>query len=33
MTITLRNIDVSRRSFMVGAAGLTFAIASGLRPG
>src|SRR5215471_6478906 len=32
MTIALRNIDVSRRSFMVGAAGLTFAVASGLRP-
>src|SRR5215813_12920618 len=32
MTIALRNMDVSRRSFMVGAAGLTFAVASGLRP-
>jgi isoquinoline 1-oxidoreductase beta subunit len=32
MTIQYRNIDVSRRSFMVGAAGLTFAVASGLRP-
>jgi len=32
MTIALRNIDVSRRSFMVGAAGMTFAVASGLRP-
>src|SRR5215470_2236210 len=32
MTIALRNIDVSRRSFMVGAAGLTLAVASGLRP-
>jgi isoquinoline 1-oxidoreductase beta subunit len=33
MTIAVRNMDVSRRSFMVGAAGLTFAVASGLRPG
>src|SRR5690242_7375389 len=33
MTIALRTIDVSRRSFMVGAAGMTFALASGLRPG
>src|SRR5215470_17821814 len=33
MTIAIRNVDVSRRSFMVGAAGLTFAVASGLRPG
>jgi isoquinoline 1-oxidoreductase subunit beta len=33
MTIAIRNTDVSRRSFMVGAAGLTFAFASGLRPG
>src|SRR5262245_28665092 len=32
MTIALRNIDVSRRAFMVGAAGMTFAVASGLRP-
>src|SRR5690242_7993052 len=32
MTIAIRNMDVSRRSFMVGAAGLTFAVASGLRP-
>jgi isoquinoline 1-oxidoreductase beta subunit len=32
MTIAIRNVDVSRRSFMVGAAGLTFAVASGLRP-
>jgi isoquinoline 1-oxidoreductase subunit beta len=32
MTITVRNIDVSRRSFMVGAAGMTFAVASGLPP-
>jgi isoquinoline 1-oxidoreductase beta subunit len=32
MTIAFRSIDVSRRSFMVGAAGLTFAVASGLRP-
>jgi len=33
MTIAIRNTDVSRRSFMVGAAGLTLAFASGLRPG
>src|SRR5512144_2835269 len=33
MTIALRTMDVSRRSFMVGAAGMTFAVASGLRPG
>jgi isoquinoline 1-oxidoreductase beta subunit len=33
MTIAIRNMDVSRRSFMVGAAGMTFAVASGLRPG
>src|SRR5499427_756404 len=32
MTIAVRNADISRRSFMVGAAGLTFAVASGLRP-
>src|SRR5579872_1531941 len=32
MTIAIRNTDVSRRSFMVGAAGLTFALAAGLRP-
>jgi isoquinoline 1-oxidoreductase beta subunit len=32
MTIAFRNSEVSRRSFMVGAAGLTFAVASGLRP-
>ena len=32
MTIAIRNVDVSRRSFMVGAAGLTFAVATGLRP-
>src|SRR5215831_9170983 len=31
MTIAIRNADISRRSFMVGAAGLTFAVASGLR--
>ena len=31
MTIALRNVDVSRRTFMVGAAGMTFAVASGLR--
>jgi isoquinoline 1-oxidoreductase beta subunit len=31
MTIALRTTDVSRRSFMVGAAGLTFAVAAGLR--
>src|SRR5215471_19535313 len=32
MTIAVCNADISRRSFMVGAAGLTFAVASGLRP-
>jgi isoquinoline 1-oxidoreductase beta subunit len=31
MTIAIRNTDVSRRTFMVGAAGLTFAISAGLR--
>jgi len=31
MTIAIRNTDVSRRAFMVGAAGLTFAVSSGLR--
>jgi isoquinoline 1-oxidoreductase beta subunit len=31
MTIAVRNTEISRRSFMVGAAGLTFAVASGLR--
>ena len=31
MTIALRNTDLSRRTFMVGAAGLTFAVASGAR--
>src|SRR4051812_37100319 len=33
MTIAFRTMDVSRRSFMVGAAGMTFALASGLLPG
>jgi len=33
MTLALRNPDISRRHFMVGAAGLTFAVASGLRAG
>src|SRR5437879_1821637 len=32
MTIAIRTTDVSRRSFMVGAAGMTFAVTSGLRP-
>jgi isoquinoline 1-oxidoreductase subunit beta len=32
MTIAFRTTDVSRRSFMVGAAGLTFAVAAGVRP-
>src|SRR5690242_1771080 len=31
MTIAIRNMDVSRRTFMTGAAGFTFALASGLR--
>ena len=31
MTIQLRNSEVTRRGLMVGAAGLTFAVASGLR--
>src|SRR5262252_8862285 len=31
MTIAIRKMDVSRRTFMVGAAGFTFTIASGLR--
>src|ERR1700676_2479446 len=31
MTILLRNSEVTRRGLMVGAAGLTFAVASGLR--
>jgi isoquinoline 1-oxidoreductase beta subunit len=31
MTIALRNTDISRRGLMVGAAGLTFAVTSGLR--
>ena len=31
MTIAFRKMDVSRRTFMVGAAGFTFAIGSGLR--
>src|SRR5689334_22281362 len=29
--MTVRNTDISRRGMMVGAAGLTFAVASGLR--
>jgi isoquinoline 1-oxidoreductase beta subunit len=33
MTIAIRNTDVSRRHFMVGAAGMTFAVASGLHAG
>ncbi|MGP0088825.1 MAG: molybdopterin cofactor-binding domain-containing protein [Xanthobacteraceae bacterium] len=33
MTIAFRNTDLSRRTFMVGAAGFTFAVASGLRAG
>jgi isoquinoline 1-oxidoreductase beta subunit len=32
MRIAFRSFDLSRRSFMVGAAGMTFAVASGLRP-
>src|ERR1700761_4809981 len=32
MTIAIRNAEISRRSLMVGAAGMTFAVASGLRP-
>jgi isoquinoline 1-oxidoreductase beta subunit len=31
MTIAMRNAEISRRGLMVGAAGLTFAVASGLR--
>src|SRR5215469_6690859 len=31
MTIAIRNSDISRRTFMVGAAGLTFAVAARLR--
>ncbi|HEX8826917.1 MAG TPA: molybdopterin cofactor-binding domain-containing protein, partial [Xanthobacteraceae bacterium] len=31
MTITIRNAEISRRGLMVGAAGLTFAVVSGLR--
>src|SRR6202047_3085315 len=31
MTIPVRNREVTRRGLMVGAAGLTFAVASGLR--
>jgi isoquinoline 1-oxidoreductase beta subunit len=31
MTIAIRNAEISRRGLMVGAAGLTFAVASGLR--
>jgi len=33
MTPALRNVDITRRHFMVGAAGLTFAVSSGLRAG
>ena len=33
MTIAFRNTDISRRHFMVGTAGMTFAVASGLRAG
>src|ERR1700731_2846162 len=33
MNIQIRNPDISRRGLMIGAAGFTFAIASGLRPG
>ena len=32
MTIAIRTTDINRRSFMVGAAGMTFALASGARP-
>src|SRR5690349_24446266 len=31
MTIALRNTELSRRTFMVGAAGMTFAVAAGAR--
>src|SRR5579862_8455750 len=31
MTIAMRNTEISRRGMMVGAAGLTFAVASGMR--
>jgi isoquinoline 1-oxidoreductase beta subunit len=31
MTIAIRNTDISRRGFMVGAAGMTFAVAAGAR--
>src|SRR6202790_5584319 len=31
MNIQIRNTDISRRGLMIGAAGFTFAIASGLR--
>ena len=31
MTVSIRNSEISRRDMMVGAAGLTFAVASGLR--
>ncbi len=31
MTIQIRKTDISRRGFMIGAAGFTFAVASGLR--
>src|SRR5467141_3847195 len=33
MTLAIRKTDVSRRTLMIGAAGFTFAVASGLRPG
>jgi len=33
MTIHIANSEISRRGFMVGACGFTFAVASGLRPG
>jgi isoquinoline 1-oxidoreductase beta subunit len=31
MTVQIRNSDISRRGFMIGAAGFTFAVTSGLR--
>ncbi|HEY1541274.1 MAG TPA: molybdopterin cofactor-binding domain-containing protein, partial [Xanthobacteraceae bacterium] len=31
MTLAIRNTEINRRHFMVGAAGMTFAVASGLR--
>src|SRR6202045_546631 len=33
MTIAIKVTDVSRRGFMVGAAGMTFALATGLKTG